>query len=195
MIRTNLATRPFYNEGAVRLGLLGLAILALAASAFNGTRIVQLSRRDTTLAMQATRDETQAADLVQRAARQRATVDPRIIDAAAADARQANELIDRRTFSWTGLFNQLETTLPADVRIATVRPKLDPKRGIVLTIIVFAKTVEDVNLFIDNLDATGAVRELEKLGEQLTEENELEATIETVYAPASSRVAAGGNAR
>ena len=30
MIRTNLSTRPFYNEGAVRLGLIALAALVAA---------------------------------------------------------------------------------------------------------------------------------------------------------------------
>ena len=38
MIRTNLATRPFYNERAVRLVLLAIAALGLAATAFNVTQ-------------------------------------------------------------------------------------------------------------------------------------------------------------
>ena len=35
MLRTNLATRPFYNEGAVRLVLLGLGLVVVAATLFN----------------------------------------------------------------------------------------------------------------------------------------------------------------
>ena len=50
------------------------------------------------------------------------------IELASTEARQANELIDRRTFSWTDLFNQFETTFPDDVRITAVRPTLDEKR-------------------------------------------------------------------
>ena len=45
------------------------------------------------------------------AARLRSSVDVAQIDAASVDARQANDLIDRRTFSWTELFNQFEATL------------------------------------------------------------------------------------
>ena len=41
MIRTNLSTRPFYNERLVRLFLLGLLVLVLAATAFNVTRVLR----------------------------------------------------------------------------------------------------------------------------------------------------------
>ena len=71
-------------------------------------------------------------------------------------ARQANDLIDRRTFSWTELFNQFETTLPDEVRITAVRPSVDREKGIVLRVNVVARGVEDVDEFMENLDATGA---------------------------------------
>jgi hypothetical protein len=113
---------------------------------FNVASVIQLSRRDTRLTTQTARDEAAAADLRIRAARLRATVDPRALETASADAVQANDLIDRRTFSWTDLFNRFEMALPDDVHFSTVRPKLDPKRGIVITIVVDAKSVNDVNL-------------------------------------------------
>ena len=66
MIRTNLSTRPFYNERAVRLWLLAFAALVVAASVFNVTRVIRYSRSDTELATQASRDEARAADLRRR---------------------------------------------------------------------------------------------------------------------------------
>jgi len=84
--------------------------------------------------------------------------------------------------------------LPDDVRVATLRPKLDPKRGIVVTIILFAKGVDDVNLFIDKLEATGAFAQLQKLDERVDEENQLQATLEGVYTPAAAHPAAGEGA-
>jgi len=188
VIRANLATRPFYNERAVRLVLVIVGLVAAAATAFNASRVAQLSRRDTTLATQAARDEAAAGDLRNRAARVRATVDPKLIATASADAKQANELIDRRTFSWTELFNRFEMTLPEDVRYTAVRPKLDPKRGIVLTIVVAAKSVDDVNQLVDNLQATGAFAEIEKRDERIDDQNQqLEATLECVYTPSLVR--------
>jgi len=46
-------------------------------------------------------------------------------EAAFKLAREANALIDRRTFSWTELLNQFQSTLPPDVRIAGVAPQID----------------------------------------------------------------------
>ena len=111
MIRTNLSTRPFYNERAVQLWLLVLALVVAAATVFNVARVIRYSQTDTELATQASRDEARAADLRAEAARLRGSVDLQQIELASTEARQANDLIDRRTFSWTDLFNQFETTL------------------------------------------------------------------------------------
>ena len=155
MIRTNLSTRPFYNERSVRTLLVIVAVLVVAATAFNVSRVVGYSRSDTRLATQASRDEARAADLRKQAARLRASVDPKQVDFASADARQANDLIDRRTFSWTELFNQFETTLPDEVRITSVKPRSDRTHGTVILITVVARGVDDVSSFMANLEATG----------------------------------------
>jgi Tfp pilus assembly protein PilN len=181
VIHTNLATRPFYNERAVWLVVLAIGLLGVAATVFNVSQVIRLSRQDTRLATQAASDEARATDLRTRAARLRATVDPHILETASADARQANDLIDRRTFSWTELFNRLEKTLPDEARITTVRPKLDAKRGIVVAIVVAARSVDDVNQFVDKLDATGAFADLQKLGETVDDDNEIQSTLEGVY--------------
>jgi Tfp pilus assembly protein PilN len=186
MIRTNLSTRPFYNERAVRLWLLVAAIVVAAATLFNVARVLQYSRSDTELATQASRDEARAADLRATAARFRASVDPREIEFAFTEARQANELIDRRTFSWTDLFNRFETTLPDNVRVVAVRPKIDAKRGIVLQIDVVARSVEDVGNFMEHLEATGAFVDLLSTEEHFNDQNQLEASLETVYVPSAA---------
>ena len=196
MIRTNLSTRPFYNERAVRVSLLVFSLMALAATAFNATRVIQLSRQDTRLVTQAQTDETATIELRTRSGRLRASVDPRALEAASVDARLANELIGRRTFSWTELYNRFETTVPDDVRFVSTRSKLDPKRGIVLTIIAVAKTVDDINKFVDNLQATGAFTDVKKIDEHLDEQtNQWTATIEPIYTPANARPAAEGAER
>jgi type IV pilus assembly protein PilN len=195
MIRTNLSTRPFYNEGAVRVALVALAALALAATVFNVTRVIQLSRRDTRLVIQSGRDETRAVDLAASAARLRGTIDNRALERASADARLANDLIDRRTFSWTELFNRLETTLPDDVRITAIQPRLDPRRGIVLTLIVLARGVDDVNQFMENLEATGAFADLIAHENHFDEQGQLEASLDTAYRPMATPSSAQGAER
>jgi len=195
MIRTNLSTRPFYNERPVQLVLVSIGLLALAATVFNVTRVIQLSGRDTRLIAQASRDEASAAELRRAAARDRATVDPKSLERASAEAREANDLIDRRIFSWTELFNRFETTLPDQVRIASVQPKVEAKRGIVLTIVVAAKGVDDVNQFLENLDATGAFVEVQAPDNRFDEQGQLEATLKTIYKPTAVRSGAEGGER
>ena len=197
MIRTNLSTRPFYNERAVRIVLFGAGLVVLAATLFNVSRILQLSRQDTRLATQAASDEVRARDLVASAARRRSAVDPRALELASIDARQANDLIDRRTFSWTELFNRFEMTEPDEVRITAVRPRIDPKQGTIVTIAVMAKSVEDVNQFIDRLEATGAFTRLVRLDEHIddTQQNQWQATLEGVYKSGAAQPAGEGTTR
>jgi Tfp pilus assembly protein PilN len=193
MIRTNLSTRPFYNERIVYVWLAALAVVVAAATAFNASRVLKYSRSDTRLATQASRDEGRAADLRRQAARLRASVDPKQVDFAAADARQANELIDRRTFSWTELFNRFETTLPDDVRIAAVKPRVDKDLGIVLGISVVARNVDDVNTFIQNREATGAFANVRPVEERPDEQSAmLLSNLDAIYLPSTGKPAARG---
>jgi Tfp pilus assembly protein PilN len=194
VIRTNLATRPFYNERGVRLWLLLVAMIVAAATLFNISSVIGYSRSDTELAMQASRDEARAADLRQQASRLRATVDPRQIEFASTEARQANDLIDRRTFSWTELFNRFEATLPDDVRLIAVRPKVDRQTGNILTINVVGRTIEDVDKFMENLEATGVFSHTESKEERINDEGLLVAVIETTYAPAPPNAEAAAGA-
>ena len=195
MIHTNLATRPFYNERAVHVWLLTLGVMVVAASIFNVTRVLHYSRSDTQLATQAARDETRAAELRAAAAQLRASVDLKQVDFASAEARQANGLIDRRTFSWTELFNRFEATLPDDVRITSVRPKLEPKVGITLTVAVVARSVDEVNLFMENLEKTGAFADLLSSEEHFNEQGLLEASLTSIYVPTPAGVEAGAQTR
>jgi len=191
MIRANLSTRPFYNEPVVRLWLLVLAAVVALATVFNVVRVMRYSESDAALASQTARDDAQAADLRAKATRLRATVDPKQIDYASTEARQANDLIDRRTFSWTELFNQFETTLPDEVRVTSIRPNLDPKKGIVLTITLVARSVADVNDLMERLEATGAFSDLLPV-DHFDDQGLLEATIETTYTPGRARPSASG---
>lgn len=186
MIRTNLSTRPFYNERIVGVVMLLLSTIVVAVTIFNATRIVQLSRSDKQLLSDASRDERRATEQREAAARLRASVDTRQIDLISADARRANNLIDRRTFSWTELFNIFETTLPDEVRITSVRPMVDSRTGTVLTITIVARTIDDANQFVENLEKTGAFGgKLFPRDDHFDDQGLLEATLEPTYLPLS----------
>lgn len=192
MIRTNLSTRPFYNERAVSFWLLVCLIAVLAATVFNTTRVLRYSHSDTELGTSASQDEARASELRAAAARLRGSVDARLIELASVQAHQANDLIDRRTFSWTELFNVFEKTLPDDVRITAVRPSVE--RGVFgLTISVVARGVEDLNVFMNNLEATGAFEGVgSRIDEHVNEQGQLQAAIDAVYKPTTGHASGRG---
>ena len=160
MIRTNLSTRPFYNERAVHAVAAIVAVLVLAAAAWEGVRVVQLSRYKTELntAIQKHRAETELRD--RDAAQIRRGLDQKQLAIISAQAREANQLIEQRTFSWTELFNVLEATLPDDVMLMSVRPEF--KDGITLiNLELQGRTVEDIQAFWDRLEKTGAFHDVQ----------------------------------
>ena len=190
MIRNNLSTRPFYNVSAVRGWLLAAALVVGAATLFNVVQVLRYSNSNTELQTRAANDEQSARDLRAKALALRNSVDTTQVEAVAADARQANDLIDRRAFSWTELFNRFEKTLPDEVRITAVRPVVDKNRRIVLTVNVLARGVDDVNAFMENLDKTGAFADVRSRQEQTTESGQIESALEMVYVNAPPGAAA-----
>src|ERR687891_422834 len=113
MLRTNLSTRPFYNESAVQLVFGLIAVLIVALSVYNVSRIVMLTGRQRALSSDAARDEARARQLTEQATASRRTLNPTELAAVAEAAQEANTIIEQRTFSWTELFNHIEATLPS----------------------------------------------------------------------------------
>jgi Tfp pilus assembly protein PilN len=187
MLNTNLATRPFYNQTAVRVWLAAAALVVIVATVFNVWEWFSYVRSDAALEAQAAADEAKAAELRQNAVRLRSSVDANQIQAIASDALQANDLIDRRIFSWTDLFNRFEVTIPAGVRITSVRHRVDKDRGSVLTVAVLARGVGDINAFLDSLENDGGFADLIAHDETMTDDGDIEAVIETVYRPAPGK--------
>ncbi len=101
MLRTNLATRPFYNERAVYLVLGLVAVVGLGVIYLEVQQICDLSRRNTQLAARAESAESDGADLLELTADIQRSISAAALDEVAAAAREANLLIDQRVFSWT----------------------------------------------------------------------------------------------
>ena len=125
MLRTNLSTRPFYNERGIHGVLAITALIVIVVTIFTLTQIVLLTRRQASLSDQAAAAETRAAELRAEAARTRQAVDPKQLDSISGAAREANAIIGQRLFSWTDLLNRLEKTLPDNVRITSLRPSVE----------------------------------------------------------------------
>ena len=152
------------------------------------------SRSDTELGTAASQDEARASELRAGADRLRRSVDAKQIERASVEARQANDLIDRRTFSWTALLNTFEQTLPDDVRITSVRPKVE-RQQFGLTISVVARGVDDLNAFMNNLEKTGTFARVgSSIDERITEQGQLQGVVETLYTASTGHAAGRGGA-
>jgi hypothetical protein len=195
-LRTNLATRPFYNERAVQAAVLAVVVLVVAATFFNVWQLASLTSRDRGLGAESDAADARARTLRQQISQARSGLDGERLVAVAEAVREANAAIDGRTFSWTAVLNWLETRLPADVRIASITPRVDVGGRFILAFKVEGENVDAIDTFLSALEGTGRFDELLVRQERETDEGTIEATIEGFYhsTPAPA-VAAGGPAR
>lgn len=191
MLRTNLSTRPFYNERAVHASLMLAAIVVLLLTAFNVTQIVILTRRQTDLGARAVAAERQAQEFRASAQKIRQGIDPKQLQTIAGAAREANAIIDRRLFSWTNLLNHLETTLPDDVRITSIRPRIERDGAIAVSMSIVGRRVEDIDKFMENLEATGAFADVLSQEETVNDDGMLLAALNGRYIPVDAATGGG----
>jgi hypothetical protein len=189
MLRTNLSTRPFYNDRGVRAGLAIVAALAVGLTLFNAFEIIQLQGQSRDARQTIAQNDAQARDLREKAAAIRRGIDRTKLNAVQLAAREANGLIDRRTFSWTELLNQFQSTLPPDVRIAGVMPGVDTEGRRLVQITVFERRIEDLEAFMDALEKTGAFTDVLSRSDQPNEDGTIQSALEVHYLPAETRAA------
>ena len=194
MLRTNLSTRPFYNVRAVHAALGAAAAVVLAFTLFNAVQIVRLTFSQRTLGASAAEAEREAARLRSEAAKIRAQINPEELQVVANAAREANRIIDQRAFSWTELFAQFEATLPPDVRITAVQPRLDRQNGFIVAVGVQARRAEDLDAFVEALETGGTFHNVLAIKEQTADEGLIEAIVEGTYVPPPRESAADASA-
>ena len=155
----NVASRPFRNVWPLLVFFGLLAVLSLAATVFNGvllgshwlkSRSVQSELRQRITRVDELEQETKA-------------IETRLLklnrDRLRRNTFFTNELIERRTFSWSLLLTRLEKILPDDVVMTAITPKIS---GDLITIRLecIAKSQEVGLELIDNLEQSPAFYEV-----------------------------------
>lgn len=189
MLTGNLATRPFYNERLVRGALIVALAAAIAWAAVNVATLVSLSQQGSMLGDRVRTEGLRAAGARTEADTVRRGLDVAQLKIVSGAASEANALIQRRTFSWTSLFNQLETTLPPDVRLVEVQPQTDDTGRLILSLTVVSKKIEDLDDFIRGLEATGAFSGVVSRSDEALEDGTIASTLQGYYALAAKPVA------
>lgn len=195
MLKTNLSTRPFYNLRAVRALLGAMALLVAAVTSFNVLQLIQLTASQSTLGARAAEAEREAARLRADAARIRSQINPQELKVVADAAREANAIIDQRAFSWTDLLTQFEATLPFDVRITTVQPRLETDGTFVVAVGVEARRAEELDAFIEALETAGGFRNVLSIQEQTGNTGLIQAVVQGSYQPPPRATSGTGGGR
>jgi Tfp pilus assembly protein PilN len=197
----NLARRPFRNE---RLPTL---LLAVGSLVLGGLTVRHAIVARNLLPGRALAVEREAVALDREVASLRAEADKlggeREPTPAVREWAAVKELVDRRAFSWTALFADLEKALPPGVRLVAVAPQVEKGR-LVLSLSAMGREVDDALALYDALQRHPRFR-----GAQLVSYSEapdgIDITCRVAYAPpgasdpepASKKAAAavGGAAR
>jgi len=149
----NLARHPLRNERLPTL-LLSVACLILAALTARHAILASQSRRggahDVEGQVLALDSEIDSLRL-EAAALQRTPPPKDKLD----EWTTIKDLVDRRAFSWTGLFGALETALPPRVRLLSVTPR-SGAGGLVLDIRAVGRSAEDAVGLLKTLQANAS---------------------------------------
>jgi hypothetical protein len=182
VLRTNLSSRPFYNERAVHFLVAIVAGLVLALTLWNLQKLIRVSKHNTELSAHIGNERSEAERLNREATRIRHGIDPKELALIVAEAREANTLIDQRTFSWTDFFNQIETTLPPDVMLTAVRPTVTDA-GTRVSMVALARNADDFDEFMEKLEATGVFEHVLPRQQDQTDDGLHRLVIDTDYVP------------
>jgi Tfp pilus assembly protein PilN len=121
----NLASRPFRNETLPTMIVTMVALVAVTGTLAHGLVIRRLRSAS------ASAQQREAAELEAETARLQAEArdlrPPRLSKDTLAEWAAIKDLVDRRNFSWTGLFAHLEAVLPRDIRLQSITPRV--RRG------------------------------------------------------------------
>jgi hypothetical protein len=192
MLKGNLSTRPFYNERLVSLLIATAAIVVGLLTIFNATRLVTLSAERRRLRTEIAAAEQETTRFRSAAVAAQASISGPTLERLAASAREANTLIDQRTFSWTAFFGLIEQTMPIDVRLVAVNPRVDQGAfRVVMTVV--ARSLGDIDGFVDALLTTGAFYDVAPTEQQTREDGALSATIEAAYLQDGKSAVPGGS--
>lgn len=123
-LTTNLASRPFRNNAVLGSVLGGIAALLVLATVFNLTIFLRHGSSYAEMNREQASDAERLAKVDGEEARLAREIQKRDFRRLQARERIAGDLILRHAFSWTLLFNKLETVVPAEVMMTAIRPNI-----------------------------------------------------------------------
>lgn len=152
VLHLNLASRPTRNRRLYRAARNGLAVLAVVFIGLAGWTVARTGLRDAGVkseiaAIEKTLDTSRQEErkLTQDTEKRKKTDLPRV--------NLVNEVILRKTFSWTSFLSEFETALPDASYITAFTPRFSGPRTVSITARVVTRSLDDLLALINALNA------------------------------------------
>lgn len=153
--RLNLASEPFGNRALPWTLTAVIAVCSLIALVLILRATGQTNRKIDAVQRDVTSLEQQMVALKQRAEQVKSALTSDQLQTLQA----AHTLVDRKRFSWSQLFSDLEASLPGSVRVTRISVKDVVVRGdqtvADLELVVVSKTPATITQMISDMDAAG----------------------------------------
>jgi Tfp pilus assembly protein PilN len=128
IIRNNLATNPVVNFSLYFIACLLLTATAIAFTIFNVGNIVNWYSQSGRLNSRIVDQQKRIAELQSQAREVQGRIDQIKTKKFTHETQFFNDAIQRRIFSWTRLFDQLEKAFPENVRMISIYPTIKENR-------------------------------------------------------------------
>lgn len=197
-IDINLATQPYedsrrfwtyWGSGVVLLSLATALLVFLAVTRF----IIASRERQEIAKMEAVigefDQEKGSAEAVMNQPQNRVTRDR---------SRFLNELFQRKAFSWTRVFEDLERVMPAHLHVVSIRPDMSSDNGLEIKLVVGGDTSEQARDLVRKMEASRRFKET-KIDSERSNDNEgvtgtdrVQFDISALYVPSAEFGQTGG---
>ena len=166
----NFARAPFKNERLPHLIFLVMTILVLGLTIAHGltlTRYLLREREELDIKVDLLEKEIQNREQAIAEARQKVEAAPNALRNERQDFLA--QLYRHKSFSWTGLFNELESISPGPVRLTSIVP-IEDKGRITVALTLVGKTLDDILKMVSKLEASAIFATVFPLSEVELEE-------------------------
>jgi len=168
----NFARAPFVNERLPRMVFAVAVAGVAAATVFHGALLTRyLLREQESLDIRVSELREELRETSARTASAESGLARNRTELGSVQTQFLTTLFRRKSFSWTGLFNELERKTPPSVRITSIAP--DEKDGeIAVTMTLVGKTLQDVLEMVRALESSSFFATIYPLEEASIEDDE-----------------------
>lgn len=142
--RVNLCSRYRSAVVPLRLLLIGSCVLLVSDILWNLAQAMATYQECRTIEDQLRRVRQQDLDFIAEATRERVDLSDQAVSRLSFEIELANQLLQKRTFSWTKFLTELEQAVPSRLALNSVR--LD-QAGTMVRVTGTAMTLEDITAF------------------------------------------------